>query len=122
MPQNEQLRRTTISLQVLSSPNSAIIGGTIGPVVLHMALKVVSIGCAEGPLKVTGDSSVKPEHGLISYRADTVLYVCGSRAPTKIDGQTVDPDGGPIELRSGATLQIGETQLLVTTFTEFATE
>ncbi len=117
-PQREYLRRTTISLSVVSSPDPDLVGDTVGPVVLHMRSRVASIGSAEGPLKVFGDSNIEEEHGLISYRADAVLYVNTSGAPTMIDGQAID-SASPVALEKGSVLRIGNTQLLVTSFTEF---
>jgi hypothetical protein len=119
-PQREDLRRTTISLSIVSSPDPNHVGDTVGPVVLHNAFKVASIGSAEGqPLKVTGDGSIEQEHGLVSYRADTVLYVNVSGAPTTIDGRSIGPAGAPVTLTSGSVLGLGDTRLLATTFTEF---
>ena len=86
---------------------------------IYVRMTDSGLGAEGQPLKVTGDGSIEQEHGLVSYRADTVLYVNVSGAPTTIDGRSIGPAGAPVTLTSGSVLGLGDTRLLATTFTEF---
>lgn len=116
---DEKLRRWSISWQFTAGPFD--VDETVhGPVKLHWDNKVVSVGTTDDcQLKIEGDSEIQPEHGMISFREDKLLYVNSSEAPTKIDDVDVDPEAGPTDLKNGAVLSIGGTKLVVTCYTEF---
>ena len=83
--------------------------------------KVASIGSEDGlQLQINGDALILPEHGMISYKKDQLLYVNSSGAATKINGRAIDSEQGPVHFQNGAILSIGETQLVLTSYMEFA--
>ena len=117
---DEKLRRWSISWQFTAGPFD--VDETIhGPIKLHWDNKVVSVGTTDDcQLKIDGDSEIQPEHGMISFKEDQLLYVNSSEAPTKLDNVDVDSEAGPINLKNGAVLSIGTTKLVITCYTEFA--
>ena len=117
--QKDALRRTIISLQVVSAPESSAIGQIVGPVKLHDKFRVASVGVGNCQLKLcVDDSGIKQEHGLITYRGDSLLYANVSGGPTIINGVSIN-ESDPVELKSGSLLKLGSTDLLLTWFTMF---
>ena len=58
-------------------------------------------------LSSTNDPEIDAEHGMISFKAEQLLYVNSSDKPTKLDDVDVDAEAGPTNLKNGAVLKIG---------------
>ena len=122
----ELLRRWHVSWQFHSGIGGMVggEGGSIdetihGPVKLHYDNKVISVGSGEDcQLKIANDPEIDAEHGMISFKAEQLLYVNSSDKPTKLDDVDVDAEAGPTNLKNGAVLKIGGTSLIITAFTE----